>query len=367
MRNQLLYVLFAVLLLSTTAHGAVPRIVYNGDTLLLTDEFKRSQCGTIRTKQLMPEISGIACSRTTPGYIWMESDDISSRIVATTEKGDSCYLNLSLTLSPARWDWEDLCGGVYEGKNYLFIGAIGDNNETEGDYYIHYFEEPEIPEKAGTRTRITANSIKFQYPEGKKHNAEAIMYDNIEQTLYIITKVYYDVCQVFCLPMSLDYGTELQTLTYVCDLGVKTDLGEDGKHGFHLVTAADVSPDGQRVIIKNHNNNLPNLSVLLLWEREGAESLRETLKRRPLQVNAYKEEWQGEAVCWLDSTTFYTTSDDDGEPPIYKYTNQYASAVEDVQATTEYGSSLVFHEGNLYIRKGEQYYSLRGEMLTVLP
>ncbi len=359
MRNlYLVLAMTAAMMTAATTEAKSPTILYNGDTLLLSKEFKRSQCGTVKKTMSLPEISGIACSRVTPGYLWMESDDYKN-VVATTEKGESSYLRLSFTGIASRGDWEDMCGGVYEGKNYLFVGAFGDNNETTGKYYIIYFEEPEIPSTTGNKQTIKADTIRYEYPDGK-HNAEAMMYDNLTQTIYVITKVYYDVCTVYSLPMSTEY-TGIQTMTKVCDLGVKSDLGEDGKHGFHLVTGADISPDGSRVLIKNHNNNISSLSVTLIWERDGDEDLSETLKRQPLEIEAYKEEWQGEAICWLDTTTFYTTSDDDGEPPIYKYRNSNATAVEYVAAEKKSESHIVMMNGQLFIKNKKQLYSLQGQ------
>ena len=173
-------------------------------------------------------MSGIACSRVTPGYIWMQSDETARYIIATTEKGDerACKVNFTKSI---RWDWEDMSGGVYNGVNYLFIGAFGDNDETDGEYSIVYFEEPAIDPVNTPEVSVTPGNIKFVYPDSKKHNCEALMYDNLTNEIYIITKVYYDVCQVFRLPFSLDYGDEVQTLEYICDLGVKSDLGEGTK------------------------------------------------------------------------------------------------------------------------------------------
>ena len=314
------FLLASLFLTFTTAWSAAPDLTYNGKVLEWNTEWQRAQCGSVSTDLGLPEISGIACSRVTPGYIWMQSDDYESYIIAGDETGQKQFAKVKFTKS-IRWDWEDMSGGVYEGTNYLFIGAFGDNDETDGEYSIVFFEEPAI-DPENPEVTITPSQIKFQYPGGKLHNAEALMYDNKEQMIYIITKIYYDVCQVFRLPFRLDYGSEMQTLEYICDLGVKADLGEGTKpdHGFHLVTAADVSPDGQYVLIKNHNNTTAEYSWILLWERDGDESLSETLKRQPQPLYCYTYEWQGEAICWLDNFTFYTTSDTNGAPPIYKYT-----------------------------------------------
>ena len=333
MRKLLTFLLALGAGMTSLVMAGSPQLTYNNKAVTWNTEFSRTMLGYVNQNAVLKEISGIACSRVTPGYIWMQSDNYSKNIVATNDSATERRVLIAFP-NKIRNDWEDMCGGVYNGKNYLFIGAFGDNNASKGNYKIIFFEEPAIPNKKAT-INITPDSICFQYPNGTKHNAEAMMYDNQEQMIYIISKVYYDVCQVFRLPMSLNYGTELQTLEYVCDLGRKSDIGigqvkqEDGSFinkaykGFHLVTGADISPDGNYVLIKNHNNTAADqdeeYSWTLMWKRQGNESLKETLKRQPEAIGCYEQEWQGEAICWLDSTTFYTVSDDDGQPPMYKY------------------------------------------------
>lgn len=334
MRKLLTFLLALGAGMTSLVMAGSPQLTYNNKAVTWNTEFSRTMLGYVNQNAVLKEISGIACSRVTPGYLWMQSDNYSKNIVATNDSATERRVLIAFP-NKIRNDWEDMCGGVYNGKNYLFIGAFGDNNASKGNYRIIYFEEPAIPNKKKT-INITPDTICFQYPNGTKHNAEAMMYDNQEQMIYIISKVYYDVCQVFRLPMSLNYGTELQTLEYVCDLGRKSDIGigqvkqEDGSFinkaykGFQLVTGADISPDGNYVLIKNHNNTAADqdeeYSWTLMWKRQGNESLSETLKRQPEAIGCYEQEWQGEAICWLDSTTFYTVSDDDGEPPLYKYT-----------------------------------------------
>lgn len=357
--------LFVLLLICTVACNGAPKLVYFGDTLEWNTDWVKKQCGTLDINENIIEVSGIACSRVTPGYIWMQSDETAKYIIATDEKGEKRAMKVKFDKT-IRWDWEDMSGGVYEGKDYLFIGAFGDNDETDGNYSIVYFEEPEI---TGGEITITPQQIKYVYPDGKKHNNEALMYDNREQMIYIITKVYYNVCQVFSIPFRLDYGTETQTLTYVCDLGVKEDLGDGSKpyKGFHLVTGADISPDGKYILIKNHNNIVATYSWVLLWERLDGESVAETLtrERHPGPLRCYNYEWQGEAICWLDSTTFYTTSDaDDGNPPIYKYTKKDPQDVETVQPDNgKAANSLVMKDNVLYVRSKDGLYTLDGRMV----
>lgn len=359
------FLLGVLLLFGAVACTAAPPLVYFGDTLEWNKEWTRKECGTLDIKKNIIEVSGIACSRVTPGYIWMQSDETQSYIIATNERGAERFMTVKFN-KQIRWDWEDMSGGVYDGKNYLFIGAFGDNEETDGNYHIVWFEEPAI-DPANPSITITPNSIKYVYPDGKKHNNEALMYDNREQMIYIITKVYYNVCQVFSLPFRLDYGDEVQTLTYECDLGVRSDLGESSKNqpykGFHLVTGADISPDGKYILIKNHNNIVASYSWILLFERLDGESVGETLRREkhPGPLRCYTYEWQGEAICWLNDNIFYTTSDaDDGNPPIYKYVR---NGTEDISAVTGTPSSVthkLLREGQLLIERDGKTYNAQG-------
>jgi len=357
-------VLGIILLLTciVSCHAA-PRLVYNGDTLEWNTEWTKRQCGTLDIQKNIIEVSGIACSRVTPGYIWMQSDETVKYIIATTEKGDERACKVKFTKS-IRWDWEDMSGGVYQGTNYLFIGAFGDNDETDGNYSVVWFEEPAIDPVNTPEVTVTPNRIKYVYPDGKNHNNEALMYDNRTAEIYIITKVYYDVCQVFRLPFRTDYGDEVQTLEYICDLGVRSDLGYSDKNqpykGFHLVTAADISPDGKYILIKNHNNIVATYCWVLLWERQDGESVADAVKRQPQPIRAYNTyEWQGEAICWLDDYTFYTTSDaDDGNPPIYIFRRPYPEGIEAVDA--EKKNSLVMIDNVLYVQSAEGRYTLDG-------
>ena len=278
-------------------------INYNGTTLLENDKFTRTECGTAY-KNVLKEVSGLACSRQTPGYLWAHGDENTGedkKIVAIKPDG-SLVMTLNISGDPGRDDWEDIATGVYNGKNYIFIGAIGDNDLVYKDsYYIYYFEEPAIT--SGTQT-ISVNYIRFGYPDNKAHNTETLMYDNIEHVFYIADKAEGAACHLYSLPFQTNYGSSTQKLTEVCALG--------NGNTFDLATGGDITPDGQWMAIKNKTH-------ILLWQRQGTESLAVTAKRLPEVITAYKEEKQGESLAWENSSIFYTTSDQKKDVPMYKY------------------------------------------------
>ena len=286
---------------ATMAWGA--GINYNGTTLQENTDFTRTECGTMK-KKTMKEISGLAASRQTPGYLWAHGDENTGdnrKIIAIQPDGTLAMTVNLTTPNTDRDDWEDIATGIYDGKNYVFIGAIGDNDLAFNDqYYIFYFEEPAI--SSGTQN-VTVNTIRFGYPDIKAHNTETLMYDNVEQMFYIADKVE-GVCHLYKLPFSTTYGTGVQRLTEVCALG-------NGSK-FKLANGGDITPDGHWMAIKNEE-------YILLWERQGAESLSATAQRNPMQVMAYQKEEQGESLAWLNDSLFYTTSDSKKDTPIYQY------------------------------------------------
>lgn len=300
--KRLISVSVAGLVSATIAWGA--GINYNGTNLTENTEFTRTECGT-SYKDVMKEVSGLACSRRTPGFLWAHGDENASssdrKIIAIQPSGTLAMTVKLTTPNTDRDDWEDICTGVYNNTNYVFVGAIGDNDLAFNDqYYIYYFEEPAIT--SGTTT-VAVNTIRYGYPDNKAHNTETLMYDNVEQMFYIADKVD-GVCHLYKLPFRTDYGTGVQRLTEVCALGNGSKFKE--------ANGGDITPDGHWMAIKNEK-------YVLLWERQGSESLSTTAQRLPVQIAAYQEEEQGESLAWLDATTFYTTSDSKKNTPIYQY------------------------------------------------
>jgi len=303
-------------------------INYNGTTLQENTDFTRTECGTMK-KKTMKEISGLAASRQTPGYLWAHGDenvDSKRKIIAIQPDGTLAMTVNLTTPNTDRDDWEDIATGIYDGKNYVFLGAIGDNDLAFNDqYYIFYFEEPAI--SSGTQN-VTVNTIRFGYPDNKAHNTETLMYDNVEKMFYIADKAD-GVCHLYKLPFSTTYGTGVQRLTEVCALG-------NGSQ-FKLANGGDITPDGHWMAIKNEE-------YILLWERQGAESLSATALRDPVQVMAYQKEEQGESLAWFNDSIFYTTSDSKKDTPIYKYVRAGESGSVDPTPVTVDSTLKAIHE-----------------------
>ena len=349
MRRKIVYIVYGLMI--ATLVRAAEGVNYDGTKLSLNNDFTRSECGTA-SASVMAEVSGLAASRTTPSYLWAHGDENtgSNKKIVAIEPSGSLAMTLTLSGDPGRDDWEDIATGVYEGQNYVFIGAFGDNNLAYNDaYYIYYFAEPAIT--SGTQN-VSVNYIRFGYPDNTAHNTETLMYDNIEQVFYIADKVKDGVCHLYSLPFRTDYGTGVQRLTEVCALG----NGEK----FNFVTGGDITPDGKWMAIKSKKH-------ILLWERQGTESLSATAQRRPVQVAAYDKntEEQGESIAWKDASTFYTTSDAKNDQPIYQFVRSIPTGVEEVGSETvnTVRSEKILRNGQIYLMYEGRMYDVVGRMM----
>ena len=290
------------------------------ETLDLDSSWVRKRAGTAKGSDLA-EISGMVCSRVTPGYLWVQGDD-SYKVRAMTPEGK---FSTTIRLHDSYRDWEDMSGGVYNDTNYLFVGVFGDNGLSYKDkYYIYYFAEPEVVDG---EVQVEKKIIHFGYPDGKAHNAEVLMYDNVEQKLYVVDKwnTFNSTGMVYSMPFSTDMNLDsMHVLTEECQLGGSDMyiLGNNGKAGlFQNPTGGDITADGKHILVKNEG-------FMLIWTRDSIdgrlESIGETLAHRPKKVTAYKREPQGEAIAWLNDSTFYTTSDvySSDIAPIWVYTKK---------------------------------------------
>ena len=333
--------LLLVLLLCANILGLFAQVNYDGERLEYDESWKRSNIGYAEASDLA-EVSGLACSRVTPGYLWAQGDD-SYKVRALQPNGT--YVS-TIRLGKRHRDWEDICCGMYNDTSYVFVGIFGDNSrQFKDDYYIYYFKEPAIVEGD---IEVDVDTIHFGYPDGEAHNAETLMYDNVEQVLYIVDKYGPTDAMgvIYSLPFRRDYEG-MQVLTEWTKLG-------SGEY-FKNPTGGDISPDGKYIIVKNE-------PFMLIWTREDGESVADAMARRPKQVKAYKKESQGEAIAWLDSTTFYTTSDSGVKEPIYMYTKVIPDGVENVEVeggVTPY-KTLNTANQTVEIHHGDKTYSLLG-------
>jgi len=137
------------------------------------------------------------------------------------------------------------------------------------------------------------------------------MYDPIDNLILVVDKWANRTSSadfantVYSTPFRLTSGTV--TLTTVRKLGLDNEI--------NTFTAADISLDGQHILIKNKRR-------VLYWQRAFAdEPFAAVIARQPELLASYVEEEQGESAGWsLDALSFYTVSDEPKSSKIFSYT-----------------------------------------------
>ncbi len=257
------------------------------------------QIGTT-TSSLLLDTSGVVGSRSFPGMLWMHGDSgDSARFSAVASSG--MILSHFFLNGATNRDWEDLAIGPKPGGgNYLYFGDIGDNNRVRSSLQIYRTTEP-TSLAGGVIPTTDYDVVNLQYP-GQRGNAESLMVDPLSGDVFVVTRfpngeVYRADASIFDTPG----GTT--TMDYLGTIPVPD------------ARAADISPDGRFIIVRNKT------TTAMLWERSPDESVWDALQGTPLPVTLAVEP-QGEAIGWAaDGSGFYTVSewDDEGPRPIYFY------------------------------------------------
>jgi hypothetical protein len=255
----------------------------------------------------MDEISGIAASGINHDIYYVHNDSgDTSRFFAMQPSGkvkSIIYFKGDPAVKLGVADCEDIAAGPgpVDGKSYVYMGDIGDN-DAERKYISVYRMEEKKAWATDSVCAADAAAIHFIYPDGPK-DAETLMIDPIEKLIYIVSK-RQDSVTVYTSPLDFK-PNETRVLTKRCKLFFP------GYKLFKWITAGDISKDGKQVLIKSYTK-------VYYWKRSGNEPIWKTIQKPP-RILPYTQEKQGEAIGFTpDGKGYYTTSEG-VYSPIYYY------------------------------------------------
>lgn len=253
-----------------------------------------TQWSTPRDAGVIPgvlnELSGLVASRAQPGVLFAHNDSgDSARFFALSATTGALLETFTLTGATAT-DWEDLTIGPCAVGTCVYLGDIGDNNRVRTDYAVYRVPEPQV--SSGSMP-VAWERLAFQYPNGDKHNAEAL-FMHPSGTLYVITKEATGKSSVYRFP-ALDPTTTV-TLEFVAQLSVPAS-------GDSQLTGADVNVCGTAVLLRMYNR------LVELRLPADATNFEDLFAVTPVQVPAAAED-QGEAVAYAaDGAGYFTSSE----------------------------------------------------------
>lgn len=262
-----------------------------------TDKFAPGKRVTRLEHKQLGEISGGAASVSNPGLMWVHNDSGNPAEIFLIDKDLNILLTCDLTVDNR--DWEDIAvgPGPVDGKSYVYVGEIGDNNSRYLHKIIYRFEEP-VWDKTKKKISISSfDTITFLL-EDKKKDTETLLVDPESKDLYIVSK--------------REEPVTLYQLTYPYRTDTVVTAKKLGSLPLTQIVGGDISPDGKQVLLKNYEH-------VYYWETKKHIPIHDLLKQKPFEV-PYELEPQGEAIMWArDGTGFYTISEKNKGKDSYLY------------------------------------------------
>ena len=238
------------------------------------------------------EISGVTASRRFEDVLWMHNDSRGGANIYAVSTDGTLRATWQIDVATA-FDWEDMSSGPgpEPGTNYLYVGDIGDNFALRSEIVVYRFPEPDASRDGVVRD---IEVFRLSYPEPGA-DAEALAVDPVSGDLIVITKDREGPEIVYRAP-----GSELRDgLVTRLEPVATIHLGGNAE-----VTAADFSPQGERVAFRGY-------SQIWMWPRLGKD-LTSTFAEEPCRARSPKEK-QGEALGFdLTGVHLFTISEGTG-------------------------------------------------------
>lgn len=250
------------------------------------------------------ESSGLAASRTHPGFLWTHNDsgDEPRLFLIGADGVTQAVVTL---INASAHDWEDLCSFEVDGKSWLLIGDIGDNNRKrtrkKQPCALHLVREPEIPRSNGQPNLqwLTTSTTLFEFEDGA-HDCEALAVDVERREILLLTKSSPQKCGLFSLPLRLGRSEEVAVARRIASPFLP------------FATAMDVSPDGRRLVV---GSMIDGVKVTRQADQSWAEAFAGGGERLALPKRR-----QGESICFDARGRSLFVSSEGKQQPLWKVT-----------------------------------------------
>ncbi|HWC72287.1 MAG TPA: hypothetical protein VG454_00010 [Gemmatimonadales bacterium] len=200
-------------------------------------------------------------------------------------------------------DWEDIALGVcpaqFRATTCIYIADTGDNLEIRRFATIYAVPEPVPSQGPGDTLRmtVTAAALRVTYPDGS-HDVEAIFVSPRDTATYLVSKGRGGSIKVYRIG-SKEWSTASKTDDPITPTVVQTlDIRPNAEAG-RLITGAAIRSDGRMVALRTYGE------IYLFYPGVGGRLT--PARQRPCDVSGM--EIGGEAIAFLDDTTFVMTSE----------------------------------------------------------
>lgn len=249
--------------------------------------------GRMMNVRELPEASGVAVSRRSPGVLWSHNDSGEPELVAITTDGTT---RGRVRVAGARMvDWEDIDVAPCPSGTCVYVGDIGDNRARRQALTIYRVPEPD-PE---AETSSQAEAMNVTYPDHPQ-DAEALVV-RPNGTLLIITKGEHGPVALYRTTEAFKGGATvpLERVATIVEANRKQRVADRNR-----VTGASASADGRWIVLRT--------SAAVSFYR--ADDLEAGRVREAFRFDVRSlDEAQGEGVAFGDDGTVWLASEGGGK------------------------------------------------------
>lgn len=255
------------------------------------------------------ETSGLALSRRTPGVIWTHDDSGGAAQLYADDLNTGKRRGTLRVAGHYNEDWEDLAAFEQNGKAWLVIGDVGDNDAKRKTVRLLVLEEPSAASlQPDTVVDVTpAYFVRFRYPDGPR-DCEGVAVDPAEGAIYLLTK-RDKTPRLYRVPLA-NPGNRVLEAQFVTEVpgiagGPRPDSLIKRLAGarFSWPTALDFASDGRAAAVVTYGETV-------VFARDAGESWSDAFKRTPARLGFHGFP-QAEAVGFTaDNQSIYVASED---------------------------------------------------------
>ncbi len=263
------------------------------------------QTGTVSGDELN-EISDVLPSRRNPGVLWVLEDSGNDSVLTAIDTAGNTLGTVALDADADAEngginmiDWEDLAwsacaaDGRFDpagAESCLWVGDIGDNMVNRTHARLISVVEPDLSQAAPPFALTLPGRVhEIPYPDAP-HNAESLAFR--PEGPVILSKRDMQLTGVYLIDL------DLMTMSYAGDLPLDASTA----------TAADLWPDGSRILVRTYN------SLLEYWLSSSGIADTVNVIRVPVPVGP---EHQGESASYDPALRGYWTISEGLNPPIW--------------------------------------------------
>lgn len=251
------------------------------------------------------EASGMVRAQQHDGVFWIVDDGGKPRLHAIDARGRTLG---RIKVDDAKVvDWEDIASFSLDGRPYLAIADIGDNNARRKDVRVYVVREPQV----GDDEVDIEWEFDFTYPAGPV-DAESLAVDAGNEQILVLSKREIPAV-LYALPLrpGNDKRQTAERLGAVTTLPrpqrTDVELASKIKSWWWQPTAMDINADSSAAVVLTYRG-------VFLYPRDDGESWIDAMRRRPvvLDIGDYGD---AESVAFSgDASSVYITFEGSGAP-----------------------------------------------------